>query len=140
MLPIIVLAVDSDCLDQQVVLFCSPGPANNFFRHGIWNREEDENTERKNLDSAALIPCFLLDRLKLSRQLVRHCSRPAMSLVQEYSSGEDEGPVSPTHDAFGLASLPATKKPRVETPEPMSIIPHSAPDVLSEVRNVSNPS
>ena len=59
-----------------------------------------------------------------------------MSLVQEYSSGEEEGPVSPTNDAFGLASLHAAKKQRVETPKPTSVIPHSAPDVLSEVRNV----
>ena len=46
LLPIIVLAVDSDCLDQEVVLFCSPGPADDFFRHGIWSRGDDENTER----------------------------------------------------------------------------------------------
>lgn len=64
-----------------------------------------------------------------------------MSLVREYSSGEDEGPVSPTNDAFGLTSLPATKKARVETETLRSIpaIPHSAPDVLSEVRNVLKP-
>jgi pre-mRNA-processing factor 17 len=62
-----------------------------------------------------------------------------MSLVREYSSGEEEGPASPTDDAFGLASLPATKKQRVEAREPMSVIAHSAPDVLSEVRNVLNP-
>lgn len=59
-----------------------------------------------------------------------------MSLIQGYSSGEDEGSVLPTKDAFGLASLPAIKKPRVETPEPMSVIPHSAPHVLSEVRSL----
>ena len=57
-----------------------------------------------------------------------------MSLIQGYSSGEDEGPVSLTNDAFGLASLPATKKPRVDPPKPAPVIPHSAPDVLSEVR------
>ena len=85
---------------------------------------------------AALVHRFLSDRLKLSRLLVRDCSPPAMSLVQEYSSGEEEGPVSPTNDAFGLASLPTTKKPRVGTKNPMSGIPHSAPDVLSEVGNV----
>ena len=79
----------------------------------------------------------LSDRLKLSRLLVRHCPPPVMSLVQEYSSGEEEGPVSPTTDAFGLASLPVAKKQRVETPKQTSVIPHSAPDVLSEVRNVS---
>ena len=62
-----------------------------------------------------------------------------MSLIQGYSSGEDEGPVSPTNDAFGLASLPAAKKPRVEPPKPTPVIPHSAPDVLSEVRHASGP-
>ena len=58
-----------------------------------------------------------------------------MSLIQGYSSGEDEDPVSPTNDAFGLASLPTAKKPRVELQKPTSVIPHSAPDVLSEVRD-----
>ena len=62
-----------------------------------------------------------------------------MSLIQGYSSGEDEGPVSPTNDAFGLVSLPAAKKPRVESPNPMSVVPHSAPDVLSEVRSLIDP-
>ncbi|KAH9912245.1 pre-mRNA splicing factor [Epithele typhae] len=33
-----------------------------------------------------------------------------MSLVQGYSSDEDDGPLSPTTDAFGLSSLPASKK------------------------------
>jgi len=80
------------------------------------------------------------DRLKLSRLLVFRYPRPAMSLIQGYSSGEDEGPVSLTNDAFGLASLPATKKPRVGPPKPMSVIPHSAPDVLSEVRRRSDSS
>ena len=56
-----------------------------------------------------------------------------MPLVQGYSSGEDEGPVPPANDAFGLASLPTAKKARVEPPKPTSITPHSAPDVLSEV-------
>lgn len=58
-----------------------------------------------------------------------------MPLIQGYSSGEDEGPVSPTNDAFGLGSLPTAKKPRVEPPKPTSLVPHSAPDVLSEVRD-----
>ena len=30
--------MSGDCLDQEVVLFCSPGPADDFFRHGIWSR------------------------------------------------------------------------------------------------------
>lgn len=40
--------------------------------------------------------------------------------------------MSPTNKAFGLVSPPATKKPRVEPPKPTSVIPRSAPDVLSE--------
>ena len=62
-----------------------------------------------------------------------------MPLIQGYSSGEDDGPVSPTTDAFGLASLPAAKKPRMEPQQPTSVIPHSAPDVLSEVCDVCGP-
>lgn len=59
-----------------------------------------------------------------------------MSLIQGYSSGEDEGSDLLADDAFGLASLPVTKKPRVEPPKPLSVVPHSAPDVLSEVRTI----
>lgn len=65
--------------------------------------------------------------------------RTTMSLIQGYSSGEDEGPVSPTNDAFGLTSLPAAKKPRTEPQKLTSVIPHSAPDVLSEVRDAFGP-
>ena len=121
--PIVVLTVDSDGLDQEVVFFCSPGPADDFFRHDMWNRGDDENTERSAYVNTT--PSWL-DRLKLS----------SMSLVQDYSSGEEEDPVSFNNDAFGLASLPATKKPRTEPPKPTSVLPHSAPDVLSEVCNV----
>jgi len=100
----------------------------------------DEYTAQKDQGVIGrLYNCFLSDRLKLSRLLVFRYSRPAMSLVQGYSSGEDEGPVSPTNDAFGLALLPATKKPRVGPPKPTSDIPHSAPDVLSEVRDAFGP-
>ena len=61
------------------------------------------------------------------------------SLTQGHSSSEDEGPVSPTNDVFGLASLPAAKKPRMEPPKPASVIPHSAPDMLSEVHQAFGP-
>ena len=76
---------------------------------------------------------------KLSRLLLFRCFRTTMSLIQGYSSGEDDGPVSPTNDAFGLASLPVAKKPRVEAQKPTSVIPLSAPDVLSEVRDNFGP-
>ena len=63
-------------------------------------------------------------------------SRPfaTMSLVTGYSSDEDNGPSSPTGDAFGLAKLPTAKKPRVEDVA-SGIVVTAAPDVLSEVRN-----
>ena len=94
---------------------------------GVMN-SRNEYTERKNQGIfRALI-------FRLTKTLTAARPRPAMSLIQGYSSGEDEGPVSPTNDAFGFASLPAAKKPRVEPPKPTPVIPHSAPDVLSEVR------
>ena len=52
-----------------------------------------------------------------------------MSLVQGYSSGEDET-IDP-NDAFGLSSLPAAKKPR--TDELQSLKAEAAPHVLAEV-------
>ena len=55
-----------------------------------------------------------------------------MSLVQGYSSDEDDGPRVPTNDAFGLSALHASKKPRVDEPS-TSLVPTSAPDVLAEV-------
>lgn len=56
-----------------------------------------------------------------------------MSLITGYSSDEDNGPVSPTADAFGLSNLPAAKKLRVEDPV-SSLVVQAAPDVLAEVR------
>jgi pre-mRNA-processing factor 17 len=54
-----------------------------------------------------------------------------MSLVEAgYSSDEDV----PTDDAFGLAKLPTTKKPRTEPDQPTTITA-AAPHVLSEVRS-----
>lgn len=100
----------------------------------VWSGADGECTGRsRRLQHERLYRRFLSDRL--SRPLVLRCPRTAMSLIQGYSSGEDEDPVSPTNDAFGLASLPAAKKPRVEVQKPTSVIPHSAPDVLSEVRD-----
>jgi hypothetical protein len=56
-----------------------------------------------------------------------------MSLVQGYSS--DEGELYNPNDAFNLASVPATKKLRLE-PEslPTAEPKKAAPDVLAEVR------
>jgi pre-mRNA-processing factor 17 len=55
-----------------------------------------------------------------------------MSLIQDYSSGEDEGAVLSTKDAFGLTSLPVTKKNRVEGAATI-MVTQAAPAVLSEV-------
>ena len=59
-----------------------------------------------------------------------------MSLVQGYSSDEDDGPHSATNDAFGLTSIPVAKKLRVDEPS-TSLVPTSAPDVLAEVCGAS---
>lgn len=101
------------------------------------SRGDDEFTERKNQAMFRALIVRLTETLTAARLPYPW---PTMSLIQGYSSGEDEGPVSPTNDAFGFASLPATKKPRVEPLKPTSAIPHSAPDVLSEVRRRSDSS
>lgn len=57
-----------------------------------------------------------------------------MSLVAGYSSDEDEAHISSSTDAFGLSSIPAVKKIRVDEPTsstPMSGV-QAAPDVLAE--------
>ena len=59
-----------------------------------------------------------------------------MSLVQGYSSDEDDGPHPATNDAFGLTSIPVAKKLRVDEPS-TSLVPTSAPDVLAEVCGAS---
>lgn len=56
-----------------------------------------------------------------------------MSLVHGYSSDEGDTAASPTEDVFGLASLPAAKKIRIDSTS-SSIVAQSAPDVLAEVR------
>lgn len=48
-----------------------------------------------------------------------------------YSSGEDEDPAILAKDAFGLSSLPSTKKPRVEE-SAFQMTAEAAPHVLSE--------
>ena len=35
--PVVVLSMDSNRLDQEVVFFCRPGPANDFVCHDIWS-------------------------------------------------------------------------------------------------------
>ena len=52
-----------------------------------------------------------------------------MSLVQGYSSDDDNGPSSPSGDFFGLSNIPIAKKIRVEEPE-TSLKPQPAPHVL----------
>lgn len=57
-----------------------------------------------------------------------------MSLVAGYSSDEDNGPASPTTDAFGMSSVPAAKKARIEIPSSSKPTIDAAPHVLAEVR------
>lgn len=52
-----------------------------------------------------------------------------MALVHGYSSGEDE---EISKDAFGLSSIHAAKKSRVDQPS-LPIVTQAAPAVLSEV-------
>ena len=61
-----------------------------------------------------------------------------MSLVAGYSSDEDNGPASPTNDAFGLSNIPASKKMRVDEASSSLQTIQAAPDVLAEVRQVQH--
>ena len=54
-----------------------------------------------------------------------------MSLVQGYSSEEDDTTVNHGEDAFGLSAI-SSKRARVET-NAVSKVETSAPDVLAEV-------
>lgn len=54
-----------------------------------------------------------------------------MSLNIAYSSDEED--VALTRDSFGLSSLPAVKKPRVESEQKQGLKANAAPHVLSEV-------
>lgn len=56
-----------------------------------------------------------------------------MSLLHGYSSDEENAGKSVMEDAFGVASLPAAKRPRLDG-ETAPIVQSSAPDVLAEVR------
>ena len=55
-----------------------------------------------------------------------------MSLVQGYSSDEDDMSTKPSEDAFGISSIPAQKKRRMEE-SAVTRVESSAPDVLAEV-------
>lgn len=55
-----------------------------------------------------------------------------MSLVQGYSSDEDDVQMAQGDDTFGLSAIPTSKKARVEN-QVVSMVETSAPDVLSEV-------
>ncbi|KAH9949504.1 pre-mRNA splicing factor [Amylocystis lapponica] len=57
-----------------------------------------------------------------------------MSLLQGYSSSDDEGGIIvPSTDVFGLSSLPVSKKARLdEAASSLALQAQSAPDVLSE--------
>ena len=57
-----------------------------------------------------------------------------MSLVQGYSSDEDDGPAVQGGDVFGLGNIPAAKKMRVDEPMSVQLKPQAAPHVLAEVR------
>lgn len=72
------------------------------------------------LDRSEGACCLVIGRIALFS--------PVMSLVQEYSSDEDE---DVSQDAFGISSLPASKKTKLED---VPITAKSAPNVLSEVR------
>lgn len=55
-----------------------------------------------------------------------------MSLVAGYSSDEDNGPTTSANDAFGLSSLPAAKKPRIDEASSSKPTVDAAPHVLAE--------
>jgi pre-mRNA-processing factor 17 len=58
-----------------------------------------------------------------------------MSLVEGYSSEEENNDIlTPTNDAFGLTSIPSSKKMRLEQLSATTTpVVQSAPDVLLEV-------
>ena len=58
----------------------------------------------------------------------------AMSLALGYASSEDEDLEKLSKDAFGLFSMPTSKKPKVA--EFQSTSTNAAPDVLSEVMEI----
>jgi pre-mRNA-processing factor 17 len=61
-----------------------------------------------------------------------------MSLVQEYSSDEDNESLSLSNDVFGLSHLPASKKARLQEAQ-SPCTPEAAPQVLAEVGHFKRP-
>jgi hypothetical protein len=55
-----------------------------------------------------------------------------MSLVQGYSSSDEDVTTETLKDAFNLAAVSSTKRLRVQQSTPVTI-PQAAPDVLAEV-------
>jgi hypothetical protein len=55
-----------------------------------------------------------------------------MSLVQGYSSSDEDATTESIQDAFNLAAVPSTKRLRAQESIPITI-PQAAPDVLAEV-------
>lgn len=63
-----------------------------------------------------------------------------MSLINEYSSGEEDESHPSTKDVFGISALPLPKKVRIhDEPAPAPVI-ITAPDVLAEVRGLTDES
>lgn len=56
-----------------------------------------------------------------------------MSLVQGYSSGEEDGPATSSKDAFGLSNVHSAKKARVDETSSSKVVIEAAPHVLAEV-------
>lgn len=54
-------------------------------------------------------------------------------LVVNYSSGEEDTPMSPSEDAFGITAIPAPKKARLVESGSANVKESVAPDVLAEV-------
>jgi hypothetical protein len=73
--------MNGDCLDQEIVFFRSPGPADDFFGHDIRSGTEDEYAEREGY-SERLWDRFLSDRLPNSHD----CSSSAVFDLRCHSS------------------------------------------------------
>lgn len=54
-------------------------------------------------------------------------------LVANYSSEEEDIPMSPSEDAFGITAIPASKKARRAKNDATKVRESIAPDVLAEV-------
>lgn len=71
------------------------------------------------------------DVVSLHYVIVNPLSHSTMSLVQGYSSDEEDTSAA-LHDAFNLAALPSTKRHRFE-PTTSTTVAQAAPDVLAQV-------